>query len=30
MREIADAMLQSPDFADRDEARADKVLGIVG
>ncbi|MEU0495709.1 alpha/beta hydrolase [Mycobacterium sp. NPDC006124] len=27
MREIADAMLRSPDFADRDAARADKVSG---
>ncbi|WP_308206409.1 alpha/beta fold hydrolase [Mycobacterium yunnanensis] len=30
MREIADAMLQSPDFADRDEARADKTSGSWG
>ena len=30
MREIADAMLQSPDFADRDEARADKSSGSWG
>jgi lipase len=27
MREIADEMLASPDYADRDEARADKVSG---
>lgn len=30
MREIADAMLDSPDFADRDEARADKTSGSWG
>jgi len=30
MREIADAMLQSPDFADREEARADKTSGSWG
>jgi lipase len=30
MLEIADAMLGSPDFADRDEARADKVSGSWG
>jgi lipase len=30
MREIADAMLGSPDFADRDEARADKTSGAWG
>lgn len=30
MREIADAMLESPDFADRDEARADKRSGSWG
>ena len=30
MREIADAMLASPDFADRAEARADKTSGLVG
>jgi lipase len=30
MREIADAMLKSPDFADRDEARADKTSGSWG
>jgi lipase len=27
MREIADEMLKSPDYADRDEARADKLSG---
>ena len=30
MREIADAMLDSPDFADRHEARADKTSGSWG
>lgn len=30
MRRIADAMLASPDFADRDEARADKTSGSWG
>ena len=30
MREIADAMLHSPDFADREEARADKTSGSWG
>jgi lipase len=30
MLEIADAMLGSPDFADRDEARADKTSGSWG
>lgn len=30
MLEIADAMLGSPDFADRDEARADKASGSWG
>ena len=30
MREIADAMLESPDFADRAEARADKTSGSWG
>ena len=30
MREIADAMLASPDFADRAEARADKTSGSWG
>jgi lipase len=30
MLEIADAMLSSPDFADRDEARADKASGSWG
>lgn len=30
MREIADAMLSSPDFADREEARADKTSGSWG
>ena len=30
MREIADAMLGSPDFADRDEARTDKASGSWG
>ncbi|MHA3023108.1 alpha/beta fold hydrolase [Mycobacterium sp. BMJ-28] len=30
MREIADAMLSSPDYPDRDEARADKLSGSWG
>jgi lipase len=30
MREIADAMLSSPDYPDRAEARADKVAGAWG
>jgi lipase len=30
MQEIADAMLDSPDFADRDEARNDKTSGSWG
>ena len=30
MREIADEMLASPDYTDRDEARADKVSGSWG
>ena len=30
MREIADAMLESPDYPDRDEARADKTSGSWG
>ena len=30
MREIADAMLASPDYPDRDEARAEKVNGSWG
>jgi lipase len=30
MHEIADAMLDSPDFPDRDEARADKTSGSWG
>ncbi|HEV7421522.1 MAG TPA: alpha/beta hydrolase [Mycobacterium sp.] len=30
MREVADAMLDSPDYRDRDEARADKTSGSWG
>ncbi|QNJ95136.1 alpha/beta hydrolase [Mycolicibacterium fluoranthenivorans] len=30
MRDIADAMLSSPDYPDRDEARADKLSGSWG
>lgn len=30
MRDLADAMLDSPDYTDRDEARADKLAGSWG
>jgi lipase len=30
MRDLADAMLESPDYTDRDEARADKLSGSWG